>query len=132
MSVSLTRQEMQTRVARGAARFDEHDPNWAFRVNPDTVVMMYVKECVLGQYFGDFRRGLEELNLTLDTTSGEYTTEHDVVQLGFDLAHDEVCDENHEYTDDGNELYRLLTNLWRVAVSERRRRGVIPVGRTIT
>lgn len=126
MGAVPTREEIKARVQRGAARLDEHDPNWALQVEPITVVMAYMSECVLGRYFGDYAEGLAKLGLTLDTPDGVYTTEHDTVQLGFDLAHSEAHGDECQLTDEGREAYRQLTDEWRFAIAERRNRGPVP------
>lgn len=128
---AVTAEEIRKRAERGAARLDQHDPNWALLVDPNTTVIMYVDECVLGQYFVSYDDGLEKLQLTSDPENDRYTVDHDVVQLGFDLAHAEACDDGGRLTDAGREAYRRLTDAWRSLIGERRRRGVIPVERPI-
>lgn len=131
MGNAPTLEVIRARAEAGAERMDQHDPNWALNVDPSSLVMMYYTECVLGRYFGDYFRGLRELGLTTEPEHDKYTSEHDVVKLGFDLAHAETRGENgEEGTDEGHEAYRQLTDAWRVLVAERRHRPVVPVQRT--
>lgn len=128
MGNAPTLEVIRARAAAGAERMDQHDPNWAFKVDPSTLVMTYYTECVLGRYFGSYFRGLRALGLTTEPEHDKYTSEHDAVKLGFDLAHAETRGENGEEGTD--EAYRQLTDAWRVLVAERRQRPVFPIQRT--
>lgn len=126
---------IRARAEAGAARFDQHDLNWALAINTNVIDMRYYQSCVLGQFFGNYTNGLETLGLTLYVPNDRYTVEHDVVQLGFDLAYDELHDENgggDDISDAGVTAYNQLTNAWRNIVALRQRRGAIPTQRTAT
>lgn len=55
---------LDPRVERGAALLDEKVPGWAARVDVDTLALFDCTFCVLGQLFGDFGDGLDELDIT--------------------------------------------------------------------
>lgn len=49
------------RVANGATLLDSKEPGWAGTVNLDTLDIVDVFVCVLGQVFGSYIRGLDVL-----------------------------------------------------------------------
>jgi hypothetical protein len=53
-------------VARGAALLDEKVPDWREHITIDQLDMGDCALCVLGQCFGDFVDGLEELGIDDD------------------------------------------------------------------
>lgn len=53
--------ELARRVAAGARLLDRHQPGWDHRVDPDTLDAEDVGRCVLGQLFGGYEQGLDEL-----------------------------------------------------------------------
>lgn len=54
---------VQERVARGATLLDEHEPGWELKIDLGTLALESCYQCVLGQLFGHFDEGVEELFL---------------------------------------------------------------------
>lgn len=50
-------------AARGATKLDEMKPGWTNRVDERTLDMTSPERCVLGQVFGSYSYGLEQLGL---------------------------------------------------------------------
>lgn len=46
------------RVAKGAEFLDRQRPGWASRVATDRLVMSSCRECILGQLYGEYTKGL--------------------------------------------------------------------------
>lgn len=59
---------LRERVASGAEYLDEVYADWAATIDVDTLDLNGCDECVLGQLFGGFRDGMEQLGLTLSVT----------------------------------------------------------------
>jgi hypothetical protein len=49
------------RVAAGARLLDRHYPGWHRRVDPEVLDALDTGRCVLGQLFGGYEQGLDEL-----------------------------------------------------------------------
>jgi len=62
----------EARVARGAARLDAAAPDWRTQVNPDTLDMISMINCVLGQLFGNYKNGLHWLGINTSTEATRY------------------------------------------------------------
>ena len=54
---------MRDRVAAGAALLDAVRPGWAEVVEPADLAMESCADCVLGQLYGHYAKGLESLGL---------------------------------------------------------------------
>jgi len=52
------------RVAQGCRILDEARPGWRVAINPDTLDIGDPFQCILGQLYGTFERGLEALDLS--------------------------------------------------------------------
>ena len=127
MSSPPTLEMIRERVECGVARLDAHDPNWALDVNVLDLIMEYEDKCVLGQCLESYTGGVITLGLAAQHDDSWGKIHHPVVTHGFDLADDELID------DDGNvdfTRYHPLTDAWRRAVQQRRDRGVVPVSLT--
>lgn len=53
----------RARVAQGAALLDREVPDWWRRINLDTLRMSACSSCVLGQLYGDYDIGLDQLHI---------------------------------------------------------------------
>lgn len=53
-------------VARGRALLGSNLPGWRKLVNKYRLSMSHAQNCILGQIFGDYDRGLDALNFTRD------------------------------------------------------------------
>jgi Uri superfamily endonuclease len=56
-------------VDHGAALLDERLPGWRRVIDPDGLELRHCSECILGQLFGDYDRGLQALGLSEDDAS---------------------------------------------------------------
>jgi hypothetical protein len=50
-------------VTRGIAYLDEHLPGWQDEINWSELEMDSCEKCILGQLFGDYKRGLHILRI---------------------------------------------------------------------
>ncbi len=66
-------------VSLGATLLDRDEPGWAFAINTDTLRLDDPFTCILGQLFGDYQAGGEELKLWRfeDRKRHGFTTELD-------------------------------------------------------
>lgn len=87
-----------TLVAAGVDLLDTYDPKWFEKINTETLDMSNEDDCILGQLFGDYSRGLDEL--------GIYGPDY-----GLDLI----------LADDYLVNWAELEILWLAAINERRR-----------
>jgi hypothetical protein len=84
------------RVQAGATLLDEKRPGWWQDVSISNLAMSLGRSCVLGQLFGSFYDGQDDLDLSVE----------DSVKHGFDRSSD------LEYT--------ALGNAWKALIRERR------------
>jgi len=63
-----TKDELDARVHRGVEFLDEHVHDWRALIDPETLDLTSGHSCILGQCFGGFRDGREELGLSLAVT----------------------------------------------------------------
>lgn len=68
-------EDFKLAAKKGAAFLDEARPGWAEAVNPITLELGFMDQCVLGQLYGDYNQGLSELEVP----------SHHSVELGFNL-----------------------------------------------
>lgn len=67
-------------VKRGAALLDGLDPNWATKIDLETLQMSVTCNCVLGQVFGGYEEGLAAaLDQTLEET--RFTRDEDLDKI---------------------------------------------------
>lgn len=52
----MTVTEARERVAKGAALMDQVRPGWAQEINPATLQMRSLCNCIIGQCYGDYER----------------------------------------------------------------------------
>jgi hypothetical protein len=88
-------------VAFGAREMDRVNPIWYREIDTDRLEMASESRCILGQYFGDFEDGAEELGWSAEET----------VVRGLDLHWD-----GHAL----NGFYSELDELWKAEISIRR------------
>jgi hypothetical protein len=73
----LTKEEAETRVARGAARLDQVRPNWFREIDTGTLRLANPCQCIVGQLlrgegtFGQFKREAQRV-LELDPVEDSY------------------------------------------------------------
>lgn len=104
--------DLQSRVAAGAALLDEHVPDWRERVDPGSLVMNDCNRCVCGQLFADiaeqfdYDSGYEYglLNLLGYWSRGEAR------DLGFDLPVEYAFMDY--YTKWVSEAWEAMADLW--------------------
>ena len=100
----------------GADLLDQEYPEWCKAIDTSTLDMAHAQRCILGQRFGDYFAGLEEL--------GIYEEEDDApsgpIALGFnvpDIDDDEFSDDDHRYND--VHLWDTLRSAWLARMNER-------------
>lgn len=97
----MTVQNLVERVERGAELLDEEYPGWAFKIDEYLLDLANASKCVLGQLFGCYSAGLDELKIDSLTEDVEY---------GFTI----LCAE-----DSSHPCWNTLTNLWLAEITER-------------
>ena len=100
------------RVANGAALLDKHNPDWYMAVSLQGLRMSSCSECVLGQLYGDYGRGLDKVlpHHTLET--GEF---------GFMLTPEQFAKFSGEERSPAREAaWNELRNEWERAIVLRR------------
>jgi hypothetical protein len=90
------------RVKRGTAVLNREVPGWFDVVNPDDLDMSSVGRCVLGQLFGDFSNGMNQVFADFSAFTA--------ASCGFALLR---CEANDDYW--------ILDALWRSEIVELRR-----------
>lgn len=73
--------EFKARAARGAALLDELRPGWYRDVDANTFSIVSTTQCIVGQLFGDWTYGTQELNIEGNRDACEH--------FGFELTEDE-------------------------------------------
>lgn len=76
----MLNEEIEVAVGYGAKFLDTHRPGWAEKVDPEKLEMMSKCHCVLGQLYGYYLTGLNEL--------GVERVVEDPYMLGFTLPFD--------------------------------------------
>jgi hypothetical protein len=102
------------RVAAGAAWLDANRPGWWQRINLDTLDLGDPCRCVLGQEYGDFADGPEEL---VDDTKSVVANGFDALDFWFvnDRTPRDVLTELAD-----------LTAAWRALITARRTEAGVP------
>jgi hypothetical protein len=86
-------------VARGALLLDRVRPGWWREINDDELNMAWCRECVLGQIFGDYFRGVDHLPIP----------RFKAPEYGFDLQTETAFEET----------WVELDNAWRAEIARR-------------
>jgi hypothetical protein len=95
------------RAATGARLLDRERPGWAHQVDPERLDMTTARDDVLGQLYGDFQAGLDQLVACEPT--GQARPYSWASRHGFDLP-----------IDAGWGDYAQLTEAWRAELARRR------------
>lgn len=82
------------RVANGVELLDAKVPDWRSKVETETLAILSLDQCVIGQVFGGWKVGVDQLGLTremqeshgFELTPQEYYAEP--VQVDDDLEHE--------------------------------------------
>ena len=90
---------IQERVARGVVLLDEHHPDWDEKINLDVFDVWSYKNCIVGQLYDGFWKGLTQLGVANTLTATE--------AYGFD-----------QRLNRGS--YSSLTTAWRRVIEARR------------
>ena len=88
---------LQERAAKGAQLLDERRPDWANFVSVNILEMNYLHTCVLGQLFGNYAAGCNQLSL--EPEDGK------TAELGFRT--------------NGREDWKLLNSAWKNEIEKR-------------
>ena len=80
----IEERDTRAEVRRGEGKLDEVNPNWYTQVNPLTLDMHDIDNCVLGQVYGDYAHGLSRLWLDDPSRTYGFTTfcEDDLIAWG--------------------------------------------------
>lgn len=92
----------QDRVKAGAALLDKERPGWANEIDVAELRMHDCDQCILGQIYRRFSKGLDWFGITRD----------DAARNGFDIL---IIDSTKQ-----REAYAELGRLWRAEIDARR------------
>ena len=95
----------EDRIERGASILDEVNPGWELEIDPATLDLQNACNCVLGQLYETFYRGLDHTGLIIDSS----------IDCGFYLR---------VYGPDLSDSYRTLTNEWITFIKKRLDEGI--------
>ena len=113
-------QVLLERVERGAARLDVMCPDWASRTTPETLNVGNCLACVLGQLFGHYLDGREEM---FPAAVDNEVMKHNAREHGFALSVGECAVIGEELDVDWvrnrDAVYVELTQLWVDAIAKR-------------
>ena len=107
LAKEYTEQEARARAKKGAEFMDQVKPGWAYEIK-EKLEMENCHRCILGQLFGEFSDGCEEVGFEWEDDR--------IMDLGFDLYLDDMPD-LVVMLEAG--LYDLLTNAWMGEIKER-------------
>lgn len=96
---SLAALTVAERVSAGIDFLDREVPGWDAEIDLDNLWLDSCSHCVLGQLFGEFRKGREALDIEFPDTA----------RLGFDRDDTDPCG-----------TYDELTSAWLTAIQARR------------
>jgi hypothetical protein len=97
--------DARSRVLAGAAFLDEEHPGWHTRIDADRLDMRNFENDVIGQLYGSYPMGLDELGLS----------DEQAWMFGFDVLPSDPS---------WSRAYRELDDEWRRVISERQRKQV--------
>lgn len=95
-------------VINGAALLDHHVPDWLANINTDTLAVESLDNCVLGQVFGSFFKGMTFFDMEGGACSG--AREEFAIDHGFECP---------EVNDEGHRNYEEVTTAWRNLIAHR-------------
>lgn len=103
---SASMNELLERVERGARFMDIFQPDWYVRVDTDYLDLSHPRECVLGQLYGSFGKGLAAIRAS---------------DWGMDSVRSQIdWSFNNGFSDYSGERYGTMTELWREQVRSRK------------
>lgn len=111
MTASIETLHRRGNVRSGALLLDSWRPGWADEVNLKRLDMLDPNDCVIGQVFGDFDEGCDEL--------GIYNEPFAQSGFGFMVAIVGDHETEREQARATTRVYRELTKLWRREVLAR-------------
>jgi hypothetical protein len=100
------------RATRGAALLDRHRPGWASEVDPARLDLASGEDDVLGQLYGSFDEGQDELARLDPDRSAWVSRERWAAEYGFDLPQSVHLDREAAE-------YAALTTCWRSEIARR-------------
>lgn len=100
------------RVKAGAALLDDKRPGWWREIAVNRLSMGSCTNCILGQIYGHYHRGIFVLQL-----SDTMTDDNAVCKFGFDR--DRSCEQDGVYWDARMAQFYQLADLWRAEIRTR-------------
>lgn len=95
-----TERELKKRVKKGIEFLDNEIPDWKQQIKLDELDLGKCRKCILGQLFGDYENGLNELDILYSSAS----------DYGFTLSYEVMCTQDMDEIRPG---FIDLTNAWR-------------------
>lgn len=115
---------LRERVIHGARVLDRFEPGWRERINLERFAITDCMDCILGQLFGDYIDGLNNLRERLPDRDGDLAA-----YFGFEVDDEEVDNWNmardQQEDEEGepflnvrrDDYYAALNILWREAIA---------------
>lgn len=100
---------LEERVKDGAVYLDKQVPGWEHKVDLEILDMDYTRNCVLGQMYGSYRRGKDELEATNEKLR----------ELGFELGCGEITHLADTYNRHEIEVLEYWSELWATEIRNR-------------
>lgn len=104
---------LRNRVARGAAFFDEHLPDWRSHVDPEVLALESCHRCIRGQLVGGIRGG-HLADAIRNYTA--YRPEECAIDFPPSLGLDSPAAYHLNLDGAAHDDYTILTRLWREAI----------------
>jgi hypothetical protein len=92
------------KARKGAELLDTHNPGWFRHVSLKTLDMRSIDKCIVGQVYGDWGRGMDELDHTFDNSDWRKLQ----ADYGFDLPEEDYEDACFDW----NENWAALQSAW--------------------
>ena len=108
----LTKMNLLRRAKAGFDFMNENAPDWQCLIDIDQLDMSDCNQCILGQCFGFYKRGLDELCLSLEHGDDACL---DRVALGFGMSQRTPAFVNNE------PYLTVLTRCWKKLLKKKRR-----------
>lgn len=107
------------RVQRGIVFLDKQKPGWHCDINVDKIDMSHSDSCILGQLFGNYEDGLDELELEHDEavnyglTIDEQDEQDECEDWGDDWEDEVIIHNNNENSESSESLFLSLGREWK-------------------
>lgn len=96
----------EQQISRGIALLDEKVPDWRYRINTSELNLSRFNQCVLGQVFGHYSKGLDSFTDTYLSEFSELSAQEARVKFSRDYGFESDVDH-----------YGIITDEWLKALA---------------